>query len=257
MSLMAILYHLVPESPVLVAYNHDAPIGTPSPVPAIHSGKPRVLASVDPNTTGTNLGVNQNGLIVGMVDRRKLGVPSHPESLPILLRQLLKASSAQRAMSMAMDALSTGNYLGADFIIADAEGGWLVRGGDDVLSSELEDGLTIIGSTDVDDPRDERIAMAHRLLTLQNLNSPIKFLAVASKVFARGPSIPGRPSMVVRRHDYETVSSTLVALGKKPRDAIYQFAAGAPDEAKYEDFSPMLRDILSRGIREARAKASV
>ena len=29
----------------------------------------------------------------------------------------------------------------------------------------------------------------------------------------------------------------------------------APDQVKYEDFSPMLRDILSRGLREARTKA--
>ena len=34
-----------------------------------------------------------------------------------------------------------------------------------------------------------------------------------------------------------------------------QFAAGPPDETKYEDFSPLLRDILSRGLREARQKA--
>jgi hypothetical protein len=55
--------------------------------------------------------------------------------------------------------------------------------------------------------------------------------------------------------DKGTVSSTLVALGKKPRDAIYQFADGPPDQAKFEDYSPLLRDILSRGLREARTKA--
>nr|WP_283434989.1 hypothetical protein [Neorhodopirellula lusitana] len=43
----------------------------------------------------------------------------------------------------------------------------------------------------------------------------------------------------------------------KPRDAIYQFSNGAPDQNKYEDYSPMLRDILSRGLREARTKAKV
>ena len=61
--------------------------------------------------------------------------------------------------------------------------------------------------------------------------------------------------MVIRGRDRGTVSSTLLALGKKPRDAIYQFAAGAPDQTKYEDYSPLLRDILSRGLREARTKA--
>ena len=61
--------------------------------------------------------------------------------------------------------------------------------------------------------------------------------------------------MVIRNGDYATVSSTLIALGVKPRDAIYQFSNGAPDQARYEDYSPMLRDILSRGLREARTKA--
>ena len=97
--------------------------------------------------------------------------------------------------------------------------------------------------------------MARRLLTLQTLDSPVKFLAVASKVFARAPTVPGRPSMVIRGNEYGTVSSTLISLGIKPRDAIYQFASGAPDQSKYEDFSPLLRDILSRGLREARTKA--
>jgi hypothetical protein len=257
MSLMAILYHLVPESPVLVAYNLDTKAGTSIQMPSIQSGKPRVLAGLDPTTSGTHLGINQNGLVVGWVARRRNFDPANPQSRSALCRQLLKCNSARRAMSAAMDSLSTGQFAGVDFVIADAETGWLVRGHDDVECAELVDGLTIVASHDFEDPNQDRVAMAHRLLTLQNLDSPIKFLAVASKVFARGPSIPGRPSMVIRKPEYETISSTLIALGKKPRDAIYQFSAGAPDEAKFEDYSPMLRDILSRGIREARSKANV
>jgi hypothetical protein len=46
----------------------------------------------------------------------------------------------------------------------------------------------------------------------------------------------------------------LISLGKKPRDAIYQFSMGPPDRTRYEDFSPMLRDILSRGLRESKTK---
>jgi len=60
--------------------------------------------------------------------------------------------------------------------------------------------------------------------------------------------------MVLRGKEHGTVSSTLIALGIKPRDAIYQFASGAPDQTKFEDYSPMLRDILSRGLRESRTK---
>ena len=122
-------------------------------------------------------------------------------------------------------------------------------------ATELEQGLCIVGDRDMNDPRDARAAMAQRLLTLQTLDSPVKFLAIASKVLARTPTAPGRPSMVVKEKDYGTVSSTLISLGKKPRDAIYQYSNGSPDQSKFEDYSPLLRDILSRGLRESRAKA--
>jgi|TARA_Y100001960_G_C14313418_1_gene651857 hypothetical protein len=154
-----------------------------------------------------------------------------------------------------MDELSSNRYEGVNYIIADRESGWCVHGGDDPNVVPLQEGLNIIANQDLNDPRDERVQLAHRLLTLQTLDSPVKFLAVASKVFARSPSAPGRPSMVIHGQDRGTVSSTLLALGMKPRDAIYQFADGTPDENKFEDYSPMLRDILSRGLREARAKA--
>jgi hypothetical protein len=154
-----------------------------------------------------------------------------------------------------MDELLTGKYDGVNYVIADPESAWVVHGGDEVNATELDEGLNIVANGDVNDTRDERVQLAYRLLTLQTLDSPVKFLAVASKVFARAPSPPGRPTMIIRGKDWGTVSSTLLALGKKPRDAIYQFANGSPDQAKFEDYSPMLRDILSRGLREARAKA--
>ena len=110
-----------------------------------------------------------------------------------------------------------------NFVVADAESGWVVHGCDDAEVVQLQDGLSIVSNGDVNDPRDERVRMAQRLLTLQTLDSPVKFLAVASKVFARAPSPPGRATMVVRGRDRGTVCSTLIALGKKPRDAIYQF----------------------------------
>jgi hypothetical protein len=158
---------------------------------------------------------------------------------------------------MCLDEVSTGNYNGANYVIADYESAWCVHASDDYEVVRLPHGLSIVARGDVNDLRDERVKLAHRLLTLQTLDSPVKFLAVASKVFARPSSGPGRPGMVTKESDRGTVSSTLIALGKKPRDAIYQFANGSPDVTKYEDFSPLLRDILSRGLRESRSRVKV
>lgn len=256
MSLLAIVYHLVPESPILAAFNREEPYDRNCSSPSIHSGKPRILASLDSKTSGTCLGVNQNGMFVSVIKRPKYNKPMNPLSRGALGREILRCSSARAAVDMAMEELHSGRYDGANFVIADADSGWIVQSGDETEVVELEQGLTVIGEYDVNDHRDKRAAMANRLLTLQTLDSPVKFLAVASKVLARTPGGPGRPAMVIRENDYGTVSSTLISLGKKPRDAIYQYANGAPDQSKYEDYSPMLRDILSRGLREARARAS-
>lgn len=256
MSLLAIQYKLVPESPILVAANREEKFDKTCPTPSIQSGKPRILASVDGQTNGTYLGVNQTGMFCGLTSRRKMYVPTAPKSRSALCREMLKSNSARQAVDLALEELHGNQYEGANFVVADSESGWVIHAGNDVNVVQLQEGLSIVGQLDLDDPMDERAALARRLLTLQMLDSPVKFLAVASKVFARRPVGAGRPSMVVREPNFGTVSSTLISLGKKPRDAIYQYSNGSPDEAKYEDYSPLLRDILSRGLREARTKAN-
>ncbi len=255
MCLLAIQYQLVPESPLLVAANRDEFYDRPTQPPSIHSGKPRVLAGLDERAGGTWLGVNQHGLFVAACNRPKLLPPIAPRSRGLLCRDLLRMGSARQAVDQALEELSGGAYEGVNYVIADAESGWVVHAADDVEVVELEEGLSVLSNCDVNDRGNERVKLAHRLLTLQLLDSPVKFLAVASKVFARPPAAPDRTGMVLRGRDRGTVSSTLVALGQKPRDAIFQYSMGPPDSTPYQDFSPLLRDILSRGLREARTKA--
>ena len=255
MCLLAIQYRLVEGTPILAAVNRDESYDRPTATPSIQSGKPRVLCPIDQQAGGTWCGVNQNGMFVAATNRYKLVTPPNPRSRGLLCKDLLRAHSAREAVDLAMDELTSGIYDGVNFVIADSESGWVVHGGDDPEVMELQQGLSIIANRDVNDPTDERVQLAHRLLTLQTLDSPVKFLALASKVFSRPASPPGRPSIVLRGKKRGTVSSILVSLGKRPRDAIFQYADGPPDENRYEDYSPMLRDILSRGLREARTKA--
>lgn len=257
MCLLAVQYQLVPESPILVAANREEYFDRPSLAPSIQSGKPRVLCGIDQKAGGTWLGVNQNGVFVGVCNRATTAPLFGQRSRGSLVMDLLRCTNASRALDKALAELSETQYEGCNLVIADAKAGYAIHSDtrQDVVS--LEPGLNIIGAHNLNDPEDERVRMARRLLTLQTLDSPVKFLAVASRVFARAPVGPGRPSMVIRNQDYGTVSSSLIALGVKPRDAIYQYSNGAPDQTKYEDCSPMLRDILSRGLREARTKAKV
>ncbi|MDA7951294.1 MAG: NRDE family protein [Pirellulaceae bacterium] len=254
MCLLAIQYHVIPEVPILLAANREEFYDRPSRPPAIQSGKPRVLCGKDLQAGGTWLGINQHGVVIGACNRRKNNSVMVTRSRGVLCREMLKAHSAQAAVNIAMEELATGRYNGVNYICADFQAAFAVHGGNHYEAVPLEPGLNIIGNNDVNDLHDERVQMAKRLLTLQSLDSSVKFLAVSSRVFARSPIAPNKPSMVIREAERGTVSSTLLALGIKPRDSIYQFADGAPDQVDYKDHSPQLRDILSRGLREAQKR---
>ena len=204
MCILAIQYRLVPDAPILVAMNREERYDRPTVAPAIQSGKPRILCGVDQQASGTWLGVNQHGLFVAACNRHKPNAPLSPRSRGLLCREILRAGSARQAVDMAMDELSIPDkYAGVNFVVADAESGWVVHGGEELEAVQLEEGLTIVCNGDANDPRDERAKLAKRLLTLQTLDSPVKFLAVASKVFARAPAGPDRPNMIVRNSDGE------------------------------------------------------
>lgn len=256
MCLLAIQYRLVPESPILVAANREEFFQRKATPPTIQSGKPRILCPHDQRTGGTWIGANQHGMFVGICQRHSDRPLGGEASRSLLCKEALRATTARRALDRVLEELTKFSYEAFNLVIADRDHGWVIHHDttDEIVA--MEPGLNIIGSKNLNDPRDERAQMARRLLTLQNLNSAVKFLAVASRVFARAPSPDGRPSMVMRGNDYGTVSSTLLALGAKPRDAIFQYADGPADANRYEDYSPLLRDILSRGLREARVKVA-
>ena len=103
MSLLAVLYKLVPESPILIAFNREDLVTQKINKPTIQSGKPRILGSVDSTSGGSWLGVNQHGMMVGATCRKKFNVPMAPKSREILCRDLLRSGSARDAVNMAMD----------------------------------------------------------------------------------------------------------------------------------------------------------
>jgi uncharacterized protein with NRDE domain len=155
MCLLAVQYKSVPEAPILVAANREEAYDRPSLLPAIQPGKPRVLSGVDARAGGTWLGVNQNGLFVGAANRPKLFQPQAPKSRGLLCRDLLRANSARHAVDIAMEELTANKYDGVNFMIADYESAWAVHGGDDPNVSELEEGLNIMSSYDLNDLRGE------------------------------------------------------------------------------------------------------
>ncbi len=245
MCILALQYQVAKDAPILVAYNREEALDRPSSVPRIQSGRPRVVCPIDRKAGGTWFGVNQHGLFVAVANRPKRRVPLEPISRGILCRKLLGFNNARDAARYAMEELLTDNYMGANYVCADANYAAVVYGGDEVKIVEIPPGLHLLTNGDLDDPNDPRQAFARRLMTLQKLDSAVAFLAVASRTFARRCDAEGRWGVVFTRGNFGTVSSTLLSLTKKTHHAILQHAPGPPDQVAYEDFSALLRQVLS------------
>ena len=243
--MLAIQYKTARDSPILVAENREESYDRPTQSARIQAGRPRVICGIDKKAGGTWLGVNQFGLFAAVANRPKLVVPPEPRSRGLLCRDLLDFETATKAAGYCEKQLRSGDYAGANFMIADARNAVVIQGGDTVQSIELSPGLHLLSNNDLDDHGDERQEFVRRLLTLQRLDSAVAFLAVASRTFSRKADANGRRGVVIYGPEYGTVSSTLLSLPKKAQNAVYHYSDGPPSENGYDDLSALLRQVLS------------
>jgi hypothetical protein len=245
MCTLAILYRTVRGTPILAAANREEYRDRPTQYPKIQSGTPRIVCGIDRKAGGTWFGVNQHGLFCTVLNRPKKRLPAEPRSRGLLCREMLDWRNAREAIDFAAKELATGRYAGANFIAADAKYAAVIYGGDEVKVVEIQPGLHVISNGNMDDYRDERHEMIRRMLTLHTLDSPVTFLAVASRAFARRPDSFGRRGVVLLGEEFGTVSSTLLSLPRKIQHAIMQYCPAPPGDHPYDDLSALLRQVLS------------
>jgi hypothetical protein len=245
--MMAILYRVAHNCPILVAANREEYFARPTQYPRIQPGLPKVVCGIDKQSGGTWLGVNHFGLFVTVTNRPKAGVSLECRSRGLLCRELLNCRNAREAAEAAAKELATGQYDGANYVCLDQKFGAVVYGGNRIEIVELTPGLHTLGNGNLNDPHDPRHEYIQRMLTLQKLNSAVTFLAVASRAFARAPGDDGRRGVVLTGGEFGTVSSSLIALPRKIQHSILHYCDGPPSDKSYEDISALLRQVLSAG----------
>jgi len=245
MCILAIQFQTAQDAPVLIAQNREEFYDRPSQPPRIQSGRPRVVCPVDRKAGGTWFGINQYGLVVAVANGFKKGMPAEPRSRGLLCRDLLTCSSAKEATDRAVSELHSGLYAGVYLLCADRDSAAVIHGSDQVRVIPVTPGLHLLSNSGFDNPNDERQEYARRLLTLQRLDSSVAFLAVASRTFSRKANGPNRRGLIVSSEDYGTVSSTLLALTDKLQNTVYHYAPGPPSDVPYDDYSALLRQVLS------------
>ena len=243
MCLLALFYRVVEDAPVVIGANREELYRRGGEPPRLHDGKQRFVGGVDPVAGGTWLGVNDQGVLAAVTNRRKDRRPDRPRSRGLLVRDLLDCPTAAAASQLAVTELNAERYDGCNILVADAQSAALVLGGDWLRVRPLPPGLHVLTNGDVNDPRDARLSFAARLLGQEGYRYRTAKDCVDVLRQLCGRHEPGEPPICLHGDDRGTISSTIIALRSSLANSVYLHAQGPPDRTPYEDYSELLSQM--------------
>ena len=233
--------------PVLIAANRDEMIDRPWLPPDRHwPDRPEVVAGQDVLAGGSWLGLNDHGVVAGILNRHgSLGPAPGQRSRGELVLEALDHADAREA-ALALAALEPSAYRPFNLVLADnRDAFWLANLGDQIRLESLPPGLSMLTAHDRNDISHSR-RIRHFLPRFQAAAIPDPATSnwqaweqlMASRDFAEG-GILYDAMTIAGTEGFETLSSALIALPAAGLELkpIWRSAAGRPDRATYEALS--------------------
>jgi hypothetical protein len=234
--------------PLLIAANRDEQVDRPWDPPRRHwVERPMVTAGRDRLAAGTWLGINDYGLVAGVLNRRgSLGPARGFRSRGEIPLEALDHASAKTA-ALALGDLDPRAYRPFNAFVADAEAVfWLRSSGDGkgVDVTPVPSGLSMITASDMNDPASDRIGYYLERFRAAPVPRPDEDdwsgweTLLGSRAHAPGAGPEGALYIETER-GFGTVSSSLIALptpgdGKTP---IWRFTSERPVPGQYIEIS--------------------
>lgn len=233
--------------PLLLAANRDEMANRPWRPPARHwPDRANVRAGIDELGGGTWLGINDEGMVAGILNRHEsLGPDARLRTRGELVLEALDHADAADAVAALAD-LDGRSYRSFNMVVADNRDAYWLRsrgatGGGRIEVHELLAGLVMLTAHDIDDlasARSRTYLPQFRAApapdpSADDWTSWEKLLAGRE----HAPDADAREAMtVVTDFGFGTLSSSLIALPAIHRDGVgpvYRFADGRPGEATY------------------------
>lgn len=242
--------------PVLIGANRDEMVDRHALAPARHwPDRGHVVAGQDELAGGTWLALNDDRVVAAILNRRdSLGPDPDKRSrgeLPLEAVDHAEAREAARALAM----LEPTSYRSFNMIIADTrEAYWVKSDGYNVMTTPIQDGLSMITSRDLNSTADSS-RMRYHLDRFRRAPSPdpdkddgaaggaggaggdwdVWKALLSSRETEPGASFRGAMN-VTTDYGFGTVSSSLIGLPNVDRMGVapqWHYCPGRPDEAKY------------------------
>jgi uncharacterized protein with NRDE domain len=237
---LALYFKSFEDYPFVVAANRDEHYDRLSAPPALLNGNPAILAGRDLRAGGTWLGVNEHGVLAGILNRRAEG---EPEPRPGMRSRGLLCLDvlALKTAADARDFVEThcDDYQPFTLLCADANGAWSAynRGGP-IQTKSLGPGLHVFSSaTESDASSDKRDRAYARFAGLaEDLKTDRAFRAdgflrlreVLGDHTLGGGSNDPRDAICMHGENAGTVSSSIVVYSPRERCLRTFFCSGAP-----------------------------
>ena len=221
--------------PVVIGANRDEMLARPWDPPAAYwPDRPGVIAGRDRTAGGTWLGLNRHGLVAALLNRTgSLGpAPDKASRGALPLMALEEASASAAAARLAR--LDAGCYRSFNLLVADAAGGFVLRGLERGApeAMRLAPGITMITAHDPNDPDSPRIARYRGAFEAAPRPDPAADAWAAWRALLADRSQPAETALNVGpRGGFGTVSSALIGLGGER--VRFLFAPGPPDQAAF------------------------
>ncbi|MBS0261523.1 MAG: NRDE family protein [Planctomycetes bacterium] len=247
MCLFGLAFQQFADCPVLIVANREEAYARPTAPPQIFprkGGTSAWMGGRDLLAGGTWLGVNEFGLTVAVTNRPVTRELPAPRSRGLLCRQLLECENAAQALDLALSELRTASYLGCNLILAEARAAFCVEAGDEIRAQPLTAGLHLITNSALDAPDDRRCRRVRDEFQHVSPTSAEHWMAEAQRI-CRLPAEGNSAAVCLVGADRGTVSAAVVALGRHPRQSRFLYAPGSPQTTAFDDYSPMLWDLLA------------
>lgn len=241
------------DYPLIVAANRDEFYSRPSAEPQVLVRSPLIFGGKDLFAGGTWLGVNQHGLLVGVLNRRahenldRRGKRSRGQ----LCLDILKARNPNEAIHL-LGHENGSAYLPFNLVIATRQIAYVAYNEDTKTEIvPLDKGLHVVSNTSVFDPRTEKLEFAYSLFAnvaalprgdpdslSRDDRSPYlsRFKeALSSHTVGKDAKDP-RAAICVHGGEYGTVSSSVILYTGREKQFDYYHSSHPPCRSEYQKY---------------------
>lgn len=238
MCTLAIYFRLVPGWPIVIAANRDEFLDRPASDPAALNAHPAIVGGKDLRGGGTWLGINEYGIVAGLLNRRTDAPNPAARSRGLLCLDALRHRSASQAAQFAARERGS-DYNPFNLLIAGRDRAYVAYNRTSHIElAELRPGMHLLTNLDVNDFECPRISRAwSRFAALAKsgefLRDPVACRGDLAALLADHSTQldprNGRPNGLCLHLDgYGTRSSSLIYIGDEPGRIEHFFAPGPP-----------------------------